>query len=287
MSDAHAASSHAQSQSSLDRDIATQARSETARLRDAAATARDRLADERDAAALERDRLAERLDAESARLELEPHDGNGTRLRGADILMRAAGLRRRAAAGRARAAEQREAAARDRNQAAQDRRQAARDRAAAAAELAVEGVDHLTGALRRGVGLAAMQRELDRTDRSGEGLVMAFVDVVGLKLLNDNEGHAAGDDLLRRVAQAISEHLRRYDLVARYGGDEFVCTLTGLDTDAARERFAQIARRLEAGGGRPAELTVGLAERVGDELLDDLIRRADMAMLEARRAPRA
>jgi len=105
---------------------------------------------------------------------------------------------------------------------------------------------------------------------------------VGLKLVNDTEGHGAGDDLLRAVAGAISAQLRRYDLVARYGGDEFVCSLTGLDEAGARARFDQIAERLPAGVDRPA-LTVGFAERRDEEGLADLIQRADIAMLEARR----
>ena len=279
----YARSREARSRSARERDITSVARSETARIRDDAAAARDRLADERDAAARERDELAARLDAEAAHLELDPRAENGNRMHGAELLMRAAGQRKRMAAARARSAALREAAARDREQAAHDRRQAALDREAAAVELAAEGVDHLTGALRRRVGLAAMQRELDRTDRSGEGLVIAFVDIVGLKAVNDGEGHGAGDDLLLAVAEAISGQLRRYDLVARYGGDEFVCSLTGLDEAGARGRFDQIAGRLPAKLDRPV-LTVGFAERRDGEALADLIQRADLAMLEARRA---
>ena len=82
----------------------------------------------------------------------------------------------------------REAAAADRERAAHDRRQAARDRAAAAEELALEGVDHLTGTLRRRAGLSAIQREIDRTRRTGERLVVAFIDVDGLKHVNDTRG---------------------------------------------------------------------------------------------------
>jgi diguanylate cyclase (GGDEF)-like protein len=282
----YARSRRARSQSAMERDITAMARSETARIRDDAAAARDRLADERDAAARNRDELAARLDAEAAHLELDPRANNGDRVHGAELLMRAAGQRKRMAAARARSAEHREAAARDREQAEHDRAQAALDRAAAAAELAAEGVDHLTGTLRRRVGLAAMQRELDRTDRSGEGLVIAFVDVVGLKLVNDGEGHGAGDELLRAVAEAISGQLRRYDLVARYGGDEFICSLTGLDEAGARARFDQIAERLPARLDRPA-LTVGFAERRDGEALAELVERADIAMLEARRVPDA
>jgi diguanylate cyclase (GGDEF)-like protein len=281
--DDYARSRRARSQSALERDITAQARSETARIRDDAAAARDRLADQRDEAARVRDELAARLDAQHERLELDPRNDNGDRLRSAEILMRAAGLRKLAAATRARSAQQRDAAARDRELAAHDRRQAAIDRAEAAAELAAEGVDHLTATLRRRVGLAAMQRELERTDRSGEGLVIAFVDVVGLKHVNDGEGHIAGDKLLRAVADAIRAHLRPYDLILRYGGDEFVCSLTGIDAAAAQARFERIIARLPGSPRTPA-LSFGLAERHSGESLEDLIRRGDMAMIAARRA---
>ncbi|MEJ7785967.1 MAG: GGDEF domain-containing protein [Solirubrobacteraceae bacterium] len=193
--------------------------------------------------------------------------------------MRAAGHRKRAAASRARSAEQRDAAMRDRQRAAQDRRQAAEDREAAAEELAAEGIDHLTGALRRRTGLVAIQREMDRIDRTGEGQVVTFIDVVGLKQVNDTAGHAAGDDLLRLVAASIGEHLRAYDIVTRFGGDEFVCSLTGVDTAGARDRFALIASQLANAPSSPI-ISIGLAERTAGEPLAELIHRADRAMLK-------
>src|SRR5438132_6245992 len=94
-----------------------------------------------------------------------------------------------------------------------------------AGELAEQAAtDDLTGALRRGTGLAMLQRELDRARRvRGRGTIVAFIDVDGLKRLNDTDGHSAGDQLLRDVVAAIRERVRSYDLVIRYGGDEFVC----------------------------------------------------------------
>ena len=180
--------------------------------------------------------------------------------------MRAAGDRKRAAASRARAAAQREAAAHDRQLAARDRGQAALDRREAAVALTLEGIDHLTGTMRRGVGLGAIQREMDRTRRSGEPLVVAFVDVDGLKRVNDEISHLAGDEILRKVAGAIIENLRSYDLITRFGGDEFLCSLTGHKTPGARERFEQISAGLSAGSG--PTIAVGLAERRGDDTLE-------------------
>ena len=135
---------------------------------------------------------------------------------------------------------QREAASHDRELAAEDREQAAHDRSVAAVELAAEGIDDLTGAMLRRVGLGAIQREMDRTQRSGEGLVVAYVDVDGLKAVNDTVGHMAGDALLSSVADSISHDLRSYDVICRFGGDEFVCSLAGQDAAGARDRFQQI-----------------------------------------------
>ncbi len=84
--------------------------------------------------------------------------------------------------------------------------------------------DDLTGLLRRGAGLALLEREIDRSRRTETRLVVAFVDVDGLKRVNDELGHAAGDRLLSDVAAVLRSRLRSYDLVMRWGGDEFAST---------------------------------------------------------------
>ena len=94
-------------------------------------------------------------------------------------------------------------------------------------ELATAAIDEMTDALRRGVGLVALQREMDRTRRTREQLIVAFVDVDGLKTVNDRDGHAAGDALLRTVVSLVTEEFRSYDLMLRFGGDEFVCSFSG------------------------------------------------------------
>jgi diguanylate cyclase (GGDEF)-like protein len=284
-SEDYARSRRARSQSALERDEASQARSETARFRDDAAGRRDRFAEERDSAAQARDQLAARLDAELERLEADSQGTNGERVTGLEVLLHAASHRKRATVSRARAAAQRESAARDREQAALDRQQAALDRAIAAEELALEGFDHVTGALRRRVGLAAIQRELDRTARSGEALVVAFVDVNGLKAVNDELGHGTGDELLRETVDAIKKRLRSYDVITRIGGDEFVCSLSAQDAAGARNRFVEISSQLAA-GPTCASFTVGLVERRKDDSVDDLIHRADEEMRQTRRSAR-
>jgi len=251
--------------------------------REALASSRDRAGSRRDYEAALRDRLAEAADAQISELALS--DGLATDMPASRdaLVVRVARDRERAAADRAGAAEQRAAAARDREQAAIDRQLAAADREQAAAELAAAGVDDLTGALRRGVGLTAVEREIARARRTEQPLVLAFVDVDGLKLVNDSQGHLAGDRLLQRVADAISTHLRPYDITVRIGGDEFLCSLQGVTTDDVRERLGQVAAALAAdrAGG---SISFGLADLHPEDSLDDLIGRADAALLAARGA---
>jgi diguanylate cyclase (GGDEF)-like protein len=274
----YARTRRARSQSAVERDHASEARSQTARLRDEAGVRRDRAAAERDVAAQARDRLAAAIDREIERFEYDDRE-NGHPV-GIDALLR----RKDAAASRVRAAAQRETAAKDRADAARDRLQAAVDRADAVEELIVEGIDDLTGALRRRVGLDAIQREIDRTTRTGERLVLAFIDVDGLKPLNDQHGHGAGDELLRETVRSIREHLRSYDVITRVGGDEFLCSLAGQDTAGARKRFDEISIQSTEGPPR-ASFTVGFAEKREGESLEDLVGRADLAMLQARKRP--
>nr|MDQ6915129.1 GGDEF domain-containing protein [Actinomycetota bacterium] len=173
-------------------------------------------------------------------------------------------------------------AAADRDRAAADRDQAAIDREHARAALLHAHVDELTGSYRRGVGILALQREIDRARRSGGRLVLAFVDVDGLKELNDREGHAAGDALLIDVVETIRSHLRSYDPVVRFGGDEFLCALSDLDLDSARTRFAEIQAALrEVREG--CSVSVGLAALRSDDSLEDLTARGDAALYEAKR----
>jgi diguanylate cyclase (GGDEF)-like protein len=145
-------------------------------------------------------------------------------------------------------------------------------------------VDELTGALRRGAGLRLLQAEIDRVRRAGGRLVLAFADVDGLKAVNDSEGHLAGDRLLRRVAGALRSHLRSYDLVIRYGGDEFLCVLSGAGPEEAAAKLEQITAELRTAMGR-AVLSTGLAQLDVQDPDDDALRlvgRADAALYRGR-----
>ena len=188
---------------------------------------------------------------------------------------RLAKLRRRAALDRARAAADRERAARDREAAGADRERAE-------LELQRAYIDELTGAYLRTPGRLALQRELDRASRSDDGLVLAFVDVNDLKGVNDRTGHAGGDRVLQAVVKALRNGLRSFDPIVRYGGDEFVCALSGAGEEEVKRRFAEILEAVR--DPARAGYSVGLATLERGDTLDELIDRADAAVYRAKRA---
>ena len=155
-----------------------------------------------------------------------------------------------------------------------------------------EGLDWLTGLLDRG----AWNTRADRLLASGRGPVSLLIaDLDRFKWINDVHGHLAGDSALRRVADVLRGVTRGNDVVARYGGDEFLALLPDTDADGA---FA-VARRLnvELNGVRLATVSardghtmlagmsasVGVATRTDDAPLENLMLAADAALLAAKR----
>jgi diguanylate cyclase (GGDEF)-like protein len=243
------------------------------------AAARPRTADERDRAAALRDRGAEGRD-ELARLHDLENDEDVSR---EDILSRSRRDRARAAADRAKAADDRARAAADREEAASERAEALRHRTESADDLKFATTDELTGAWTRRFGLEEVSRELERAHRTGASLVLAFIDVDGLKQVNDSQGHLAGDTLLQLVGETLRANVRPYDVIVRYGGDELLCAMPNLGAPEARARFERIAAVLTAANAKHS-VTFGLAEAEPTDSLQELIARADADFLEARRS---
>ena len=238
-------------------------RDESARARDLIATARDRSADAHDKAAKARDRAAEARERRA--LQAGDADESVHALR--SLRLSGAALRERAAQERAAAAADRAAAATDRQKAAEDRRHA--------------GVDELTGVFRRGTGELALTAEIARSRRSKRPMSLALIDIDGLKRINDAEGHAAGDTLLRDVATAITTTMRAYDVTVRWGGDEFVCALSDTTLDVAADRIAAIQQALTMLPNKPS-ISAGLAALTSDDDLESVIARADSALYRAK-----
>lgn len=256
-------SEHQRAVASSKRQLSILHRESTAVDRDESARVRDRVASARDKAAASRDRR-EAFEDGLALESLGPDDDN---LRKALALSQE--LRERSAAARKRAAE-------DRFRAAEDRRIAAEERRVARAQLQSAQMDPLTGAYMRDLGYLTLENEIVRTRRSEQQFVVAFVDVDGLKQLNDEQGHAAGDNLLKKVVEVLRHELRAYDPVVRVGGDEFLCGLVGTDMATARKRAADI--RSAVGVAADSSVTIGLASLEPDDSLDELISRADADM---------
>jgi diguanylate cyclase (GGDEF)-like protein len=103
--------------------------------------------------------------------------------------------------------------------------------------------------------------------------------------VNDAGGHAAGDSLLVNLATALKVKLRPYDVIIRFGGDEFVCGLAGLGLAGASERM-QLVHAAFAESSEIGSITVGLAELGPEESLESLIGRADSALYRQRQLQR-
>jgi diguanylate cyclase (GGDEF)-like protein len=278
----HEFSRELRQRSARDRGQSAGIRLKTAEQRDAGAQARD-------LAALVRDQAAAARDLAVAQRDHAYQEELGARaVAGADIVLRAGEQRKRAARHRAEAAEHRALAADDRRAALKDREQAARDRLhalvdreALARQLTAAETDAVTGVRTRAAGLTDLDHELDRCRRNNGTLVVAYIDVVGLKAVNDTDGHRAGDELLQRVVTIVRAHLRSYDLIIRLGGDEFLCVMSNVTLSNARTRFGLVADALAAcpqGGA----IRSGLAELAPEEDACELIARADRELLATR-----
>jgi diguanylate cyclase (GGDEF)-like protein len=153
--------------------------------------------------------------------------------------------------------------------------------------------DALTGLYNRRGFHQALEGALSRVDRSGKRMAVLYLDLDGFKRINDSLGHDAGDQILRKVAEQLKHCLRPYDIVARMGGDEFTALLDTLDhpEDAARvaEKLIElISVRHQLDG---VEVTLGASIGIScfpecGQTVDGLLRSADMAMYDAKRAGR-
>ncbi|HSP36636.1 MAG TPA: GGDEF domain-containing protein [Frankiaceae bacterium] len=223
---------------------------------DATSDAHDQTSEARDERSDARDRRADTRENEASRFDPE------------------------AASDRAGAKRDRQSSAGDRTHALRDRQAASTDRSLAARERATSIIDGLTGAHYRAPGLVELDREIIKAKRVRQPFVLAFFDVDNLKAVNDAHGHLVGDEVLALIVSTIRRSVREYDLIVRYGGDEFLCGLLNVTLAEAANRFETAQTELAA---RPdVSFTVGLAELGPGDGLDDLIRRADVAMYQER-----
>ena len=151
--------------------------------------------------------------------------------------------------------------------------------------------DPLTGLLNHRVSQERLEAELARARRENHSVAVVVLDIDYFKSINDRHGHAAGDEALRLVAQAIVSTLRPADFCGRVGGDEFVVGLYGVDARQAAEVVARIrvaVRAVEVGtGGSHLTINAGIAEFPRHAASSaELTRLADGAMYRSKRTGR-
>ena len=150
--------------------------------------------------------------------------------------------------------------------------------------------DDLTGLLNRRAMLDRMQLEQRRSLRSGSPLLIAQLDIDHFKVVNDTHGHAAGDLVLQSFADTVRRNVRDTDVLARWGGEEFVlllCDTPASDAVTLMERLRQAVQAMQvpvAQGGQPITVTVsiGLARHTPADPLAGTLERADQALYAAK-----
>jgi diguanylate cyclase (GGDEF)-like protein len=153
--------------------------------------------------------------------------------------------------------------------------------------------DGLTGLVNRSAALEVITRNLSLASREGGTVMALFIDLDGLKAINDRFGHATGDEALRRAAVALRSATRTADVVARFGGDEFVVSGIAHDVPAEVEAVAERVRAAVAAasiatpdGSLPLRCSIGMATARPGASAAALIDDADTAMYLAKRRGR-
>jgi diguanylate cyclase (GGDEF)-like protein len=160
--------------------------------------------------------------------------------------------------------------------------------------VALRSRDLLTGTYRRVEILPALRDARELALRGVQHSCIAFMDLDHFKQVNDTHGHGVGDEVLAAAAKCVTDHLRRYDKVFRYGGDEFLLLLPGTNAEEAWQLVERIRGGLErtqlgvTAAGEPIHLTTsfGITPVVPDLDAEECIARADKALLLAKAAGR-
>ena len=160
-------------------------------------------------------------------------------------------------------------------------------------ELVSGNRDELTGLLTRSSLLDWFSQESPRASAK-TSLAICFIDLDGFKVINDQHGHAIGDQVLVAISQRIQAAIRPTDMAVRWGGDEFIVVFEGVSTP---DVVMQLATRLLGIIGEPLQLdlnnpmrlflgaSIGVAIRVDEQIsMTDLVNQADQAMYQAKKS---
>ncbi|OPX55327.1 response regulator receiver modulated diguanylate cyclase [Oceanospirillum multiglobuliferum] len=145
--------------------------------------------------------------------------------------------------------------------------------------------DQLTSVYNRYFMLEVAGQKVARTLRDGHSLSLLLLDIDHFKQVNDQHGHLVGDQVLVAMAQKLMEFNRKDDLVARFGGEEFIVLLDFCDKDSAVKKAEILRQAIEdlMPAGLKVTVSIGIAElRSGKESFNDMLKRADSALYQAK-----
>jgi diguanylate cyclase (GGDEF)-like protein len=148
--------------------------------------------------------------------------------------------------------------------------------------------DALTGVQNRGAMDAALRREVALAHRHKTGFSVIVLDIDRFKVINDSHGHAVGDQVLRRFVACVNTKIRTTDILARFGGDEFVVLLANTPYEGARLLASRIREAVAAidcsdlSPGLAITSSLGVAELARGESAEQLMGRADQALYQAK-----
>lgn len=145
--------------------------------------------------------------------------------------------------------------------------------------------DQLTSVYNRYFMLEVAGQKVARTLRDGHPLSLLMLDIDHFKKINDQHGHLIGDQVLVEMAKKLTEFNRKDDLVARFGGEEFVVLLDFCDQDSAYKKAETLRSAVETlmPAGLSVTVSIGVAElRSGHESFNDMLKRADSALYQAK-----
>ena len=159
--------------------------------------------------------------------------------------------------------------------------------------LSLSVIDELTGLYNRRGFLAFAKQQLKLAQRTGKGVLLLFADLDGMKWINDNLGHSAGDAALMETSAILKETFRESDIIARMGGDEFAVIGVEADKETEKvtlERLYENIRSKNAERGRNFQLSLSIGSAYynpGDpSSLDEMLDQADASMYEQKRERR-